>query len=565
MPVIITKDGTDYHLVPAPLVTFNKSNYNNVGRPGFGSDYTLSLQGTFIQTHGNPYYASGVAALSTDSWTSTPTVESTEVTAIDSNDLLDATIKKQEKIRSLFTNPVISGVAKPIKITVKGWDTDYDGSGLSFQAFVDEVSFDSEGRWANPGTYSVSLRTSSFLSSANSGEFSSYSDETSSRYKISTLSESFDISEDGQKTLSFASSGDSAYLLDNVHKVYTVNRSVAIVGSPVYDESGNYVSGLAPWQQASGYLYEYLGLGSGQLPDTKSKIVSLLGSSYNIANTVYQEAIDREAGSYTLTETYLAYNASSPVIETITISEDVTESERRSFNVQGNIQGLNTIGGFETSGNRYANANSYWDSVSSGVTPDAYFYAQALIGSSGWVHPKPTSHNVSRDFAAGSVGYSYTFDDRPPNIIPGSISETITVNDTYPGEIFSVTPVIGRNQPVIQYLNSRSEHKRSLSINVVMGAQSNNWTHNSSFTGDVNTSGTLTTGAQAKLQTWLISQKPSVVYTGEFNNIYQAVNPVNDPNFTVPNGKCFHSTPTESWDAKSRTYTYNIEWTYERL
>ena len=46
--------------------------------------------------------------------------------------------------------------------------------------------------------------------------------------------------------------------------------------------------------------------------------------------------------------------------------------------------------------------------------------------------------------------------------------------------------------------------------------------------------------------------------------IFQAINPVNDPNFTVRNGKCFHSAPSESWDAVSRAYSYSIEWTYER-
>ena len=38
----------------------------------------------------------------------------------------------------------------------------------------------------------------------------------------------------------------------------------------------------------------------------------------------------------------------------------------------------------------------------------------------------------------------------------------------------------------------------------------------------------------------------------------------NDPSFSVRNGKCFHSAPNESWDAIARTYSYSIEWTYER-
>ena len=63
MPVIVTKDNVDYYLVPAPLVSFNKQVYNNVGRPGFGADFTISLQGTLVQTHGNPYFSSGVGGV----------------------------------------------------------------------------------------------------------------------------------------------------------------------------------------------------------------------------------------------------------------------------------------------------------------------------------------------------------------------------------------------------------------------------------------------------------------------------------------------------------------------
>lgn len=554
MPVIINKNGTDYYLVPAPLVSFSKNITNNVGRPGIGADYSLTLQGKLIQTHGNPYYASGIAGLSTSSWTTTSTVESNEITDVDGEDRLDATIKKQEKIRSLFSNPVVSGVAKPIKMTIKGWDTNYDGSGIQVQAFVDNITFDSDGNWANPGSYTISLRNATFLTSANSGEFSANNDEHETPYRISSLSESFDVQEESQKTITF----NDTYNFDHVNKVYTVNRAVNAVGAPNYDSNGSYVSGLAPWQQASGYIYSYLGLGSGQIPLIKTKAVGLLGTKYNSASVLYQESVDKEGGSYSLNETYLLYSGVSPVIETITINEDINESELKTVTVQGTIQGLNTISGFETSGNAYANADVYFSGISTGVPPLAYYYALNTTNSS-WLHPRQLTRSVSRDFAAGTIAYSYSFDSRPPNIIPGSISESISINDTYPGEIISITPVIGRSQPVIQYLNSRSEYKRSLSITAVMGAMTQNWS-----SSGVNSSGVLTSSAQSVVQGWLLSQKPSITNSGELNTIYQAANPANDPNFTIANGKCFHLAPNESWDARTRNYTYNVEWVYER-
>lgn len=558
MPFIVNKNSTDYYLVPAPLVSFTETKFNNQGRPGFGAEYSVTLEGNLLPTHGNPYYTnSGNAGLSTANWVSTSIVEDAEVQSIDADNLLDGHIKKQEQIRWLFTNPVISGVAQPIKIHIKPWDA--SSSGLYFQAFVDSVVFDSQGRWANPGTYTVNLRNATFLSSSNNGLFLDNNDLTNSTYKVTSITQSFDVSEDSQKTLIFNNNFD----LQHTNKVYTINRSVSIGGAPVYDTNGAYVSGLSPWQQASGYMYEYLGLGTNALPSLRSSLSSLLGSSYNIANTVYTESINEEDGTYTVSETYLAYSGAYPVIETININEDTDESDKRSISVQGSIQGLNTVNGFSVSGNAYNNAKSYWDTISTGTPPDAYNYALGMTGAS-WLHPKALTTSVGRDPSNGIITYNYNFDDRPPNLIPGSVSESITINDTYPGEIISETPVIGRSQPILQYLNSRSGYKRTLSINVVMGPANRNW--NTTLGTDVNNSGTLISGSsQSIVQGWLISQKPSITNSGEFNTIYQAANPVNDPNFSVLNGKCYHSAPQESWDARTRQYTYNIEWTYTRL
>jgi hypothetical protein len=136
------------------------------------------------------------------------------------------------------------------------------------------------------------------------------------------------------------------------------------------------------------------------------------------------------------------------------------------------------------------------------------------------------------------------------------------MNDTYPGEIFSVTPVIGRSQPVLQYLNSRSEYKRSLSININMGAITPTWDVTVGGT-DVNSQGLLINN-QTGIMTNLINSKPSITNQSELNYIYQAANPINDPQILATSGKCFHSAPSENWDPRTRNYSYSIEWTYEK-
>ena len=568
MPVIITKNGTDYYLVPAPLVSFSRQTYNNIGRPQLGSDYSISLEGTLVPEKGNPYFAmTGTqpvdAVLSTDAWTQPSLVSSAGAAnepnyGYDENALLAATLRKQEKIRSLFANDSISGVASPIIVNITNWGE--TTKGLKFAAFVSDISFTSESRGVKPGSYSINLTCDSFIDSANDGEFESSNDELKAKYAITSVNEGFSISEGNQFNLRFAGEGVNT-TLDSVNKVYNVSRNTTVVGAPRYDENGAYVSG-EPWQQASGFLYEYLGSGIGIIPSGRAMPFSNFSSSgYKLANTVISEDIDKEGGSYTITENSIVYSG-QPVIHNVDVDVSTDASQKRSVSIQGTIEGLNTEDPFSITTNKYSNAEAFNSGVNPtgyGNIPSGYFYAKSLAGLS-WLNPNFQSSSISRSPAAGVINYSYSFDDRPPNLVSGSIQETITVNDVYPGELFSATPVIGRNQPILQYLNSRSEYKRSLSINVTMSEQSQEWSY-----GDA-ANGYWSGATQSNIQKLFINDKPSNISipSGDLNAIFEAINPINDPNFTVRNGKCFHSAPTENWDATSRSYSYSIEWVYER-
>ena len=560
MPVIITKDSTDFYLVPSPLVSFSRQTYNNVGRAGFGADFSLSLEGTLVPEKGNPYYntSNGEADLSTDNWTKTGDGANSEPNfGNDPDQLLAATIRKQEKIRTLFSNPVISGVSKPIYVNITNWGE--TTSGLKFAAFVDDISFDSSSRGVNPQSYTINLRCDSFLSSADDN-FENNNDELEATYAITNITENFDIAEDDRVNVKFAGAGVDV-ALDSVNKIYTVSRSTSVVGAPRYDSDGNYVSG-APWQQASGYMYNVLGLGSGIVPTGRHSFLSNFGpSGYKIANRVISENIDKEEGTYAITESFTAYSG-DPVIHTISVDVSTAENQTRTVSVQGTIEGLNTEDPFAVTKNNFVNASGFNAKINPtdlSEIPSGYFYGKSLSQLS-WLNPIPRSRSLGRDIQGGSMSYSYSFDDRPPNLVSGSVSESINISDTYPGELFSATPVIGRNQPILQYLNSRSEFKRNLSINIIMGQTTNNWSYSDA------PSGYWGAASQSDIQKWFLTDKPSNISipSGNLNTIFQAANPVNDPNFTVRGGKCFHSAPNESWDAYSKTYSYSIEWTYER-
>ena len=102
-----------------------------------------------------------------------------------------------------------------------------------------------------------------------------------------------------------------------------------------------------------------------------------------------------------------------------------------------------------------------------GLTCDLYKRANNLVAVP--LNSQPTSINLQTNHQNGEISYSLGFNNRPTNIISGVIAESIQVNDTYPGDIFAVLPVLGRaTGPILQYVGGRTEYKRDLSINLTM-------------------------------------------------------------------------------------------------
>ena len=123
----------------------------------------------------------------------------------------------------------------------------------------------------------------------------------------------------------------------------------------------------------------------------------------------------------------------------------------------------------------------------------------------------------------------------------GVIAESISVNDTYPGDIFAVIPVLGRaTGPVLQYIGGRSEYRRDISLNLTMD-----------YTKIPYGSGYNT----------LLLKKPSLVEptASQIANLLNELSPKNE--FGIR--KYFASPASESWNPKEGTYSFNISFTYE--
>lgn len=525
MPVIVN----DKYLLPAPLVSFSKEYKRNSAGEVLGAEYNATLRGTLIQNKGNPVAETGdtfSASMSTDGWVSTFTPDDDPLHGVITEDLLISTITKQERIRNLFAPG--SGV----KVEIVGFNHD---QGLKFHGLVDGIEFESEGQWAKPTAYTIPITFYEFDQSAIQSLFGETEDNFS--YYISDASDSWEI---GEEDTVVVATGDLS-----ARKVYTVTHLVSAQGQPRLG-SGTY---SPAWQEASGYVQSKIGLSN--IP---TGILPIFGAEYSSGNHVITETIDKNGGLYSISESFIYFPTGiGYAIEDFRISTEYGDGALTEVSIDGTIDGISTTVPTESSGNdKFANALAYYNTIESTL------YARVLSNCGlDWLHPAPLSKTVSRIPSDGQIAYSYQYDNRMPNIVPGSISEKIRISDTYPGQLVGITPVIGREQPVLTYMNSRSEYRRSLSINVNMATYSPNWD-----AADVNASGLWTTSTITGIRSWLINSKPSVLYTAFFSGIYEAANPANEVG--VISSKVFYEAPKEDWDPVAGQYSYNVSWIYEK-
>lgn len=346
MPVKIVKGGVDYFLAPAPVVTIGKSYLRNVGTGVIGSEFSINLKGDILAWKGNPVSSGSDPTVtnSTDLIYSDFSQDNDPInTNLASSGYLNAIIKKQERIRELFTESTNSGIQ--IHILPFGGT----GSGISAYCSLDSLEFDDQSRWTNRCGWTASLKTNRLINSANSGLFSSHGTEDSFTYYISDAQNEWRISEQEEYT---ASTGNMLAQ----QKIYNIAHTVSAVGQRTYTSSGV----VSPIVQASGYVHNVIGLGSGGLPN------NYLGmpDTYAVYNRTITETINPIAGSYSIDENFILGPSGQAATEVVQISIENDLSPLTKVSIDGRITGLNTQSPTGRSVNRYENATSYWNSVS---------------------------------------------------------------------------------------------------------------------------------------------------------------------------------------------------------
>lgn len=288
-----------------------------------------------------------------------------------------------------------------------------------------------------------------------------------------------------------------------------------------------------------------------------------LATHYNGFNHSRNEEVNIDDGSYSVTETWLVASGSDFENYSMSITSD-NQNPFVNVSIQGKIKGLSTIvpssiyfGGqyedhklIEDENKKdqrflispYMNALDKWYKISKsgvfGYTSDLYRRVNSTVAVE--LNSQPLEISLGMNEYAGEIDYSMSFDNRPTNIISGTLFENISVNETYPGDVYSVIPVIGRKTgPILQYNGSRTAYTRDLSVELTMDSYKIPYD----------------TGRK------MLIRRPSSIEptASQIEKLIHELSPDKEPGVR----KYFHDPPQESWNPKTGQYSFNIRWTYE--
>jgi len=559
---------------PTPFVSINTQALKNK-EGNFGVTYDITLTGTLLEDQGTPY---ALEADGTDELIPSflpdlfPPIAGDRIGPYGTFDTVPLS-QREKPPRQKVTKPAASILSK--QRSLRGLFA-RDGQTVIITDIIDDqaatvfcnprvisINF-TEGQYINKCEYTITLQADALyrgfaddpdsyidqealsVSGVNAysvnGESVKLSDllSTESTAFIDSFSESWNLEAD-----------DSVAESPAVPRSYRVSHSLSATGKTFYGIDGEMEK--PAWEQAKNFVMQRLS-DNGEIayPNIMGQIGSGtidLSESYGGYNHVRTEQIDVPQGTYSITENWLL--ASGLAYESYNATTATSTSDAFvNVNIDGSVKGLANISPseygdqelLEVSG-AFANALKKYNVISNsglfGLTSDIYRRANKLVAVQ--LNSQPTSISLGTNEFTGEITYSLGFNNRPTNIISGVLSEDIQVNDTYPGDVFSAIPVIGRQTgPVLQYLGGRTEYKRDISVSLVMD-----------YTKIPYDSG----------RNPLLLKKPSLVSPtkDQLAELLTSLSPQGEPGVR----KYFVSPPTENWSPKTGSYNFNVSFTYE--
>lgn len=359
--------------------------------------------------------------------------------------------------------------------------------------------------------------------------------------------------------------------------VYRLSRNINVVGRTIYDGADNKKTALdnaigflnktllertpgrsveTTTEQEKYQLYPgYFGTGRGL-----SKKLLNIREHYKAYNHVRSINYDSNAGSCSVNDSWILASGDT-ALESYTASVDTSrDNARTTVKLNGTIQGLSNI---HASGYQQAEYGSYITSTPYGQAIEKYYKisndskfgigcglykrAKYLVPNNVTLNSQPLTVTLGNNENAGEITYSIEFDNRPQNYFTGVIGENISVNDTYPGDVYALIPVIGRQAgPVISYIRTRTVYSRSVNIEILLDPTDLPYTNDPQWADTTRNS--------------LLLQKPSLNSTirNELRDLVYNLSPFGEPSVSG----CFLDPPQETWSPKEGRYTLSLNWNY---
>ena len=266
----------------------------------------------------------------------------------------------------------------------------------------------------------------------------------------------------------------STHLFDETFpSVFTIQRSLSAQGDSLacIDSEGGYIE---PWERASGYIYDNIGM----QPAISGLVGLMCISGLSLANNFRTISVNRPDGSVSSSESWVAYTSNQAAIEEVEVSLDRSlDSPFTNISINGTLVGLTPAINYETCSPtgtpKFNGAYAKWETIKGDPsynrankvfdTVDAY--APLLKGA---LNTVPLTETVGYNPIAGTISYSYSYDNRPTMYCATALSESITYTQNNPTDLFASLTILGRGEAFLQNLNTKEALTEEISIDAIL-------------------------------------------------------------------------------------------------
>jgi hypothetical protein len=355
--------------------------------------------------------------------------------------------------------------------------------------------------WVSTIDYSIDLVSEVYASGSGFANF--YVTSTQEDWSIEPVDEFVYTKFSELSSLGFRTPSNPSNNNFEKYPMYRISRTVGAVGKYVPATGGATVRIKTPLENARDWV-DY------HLKDNSFKATGIINNLklYNFIRNINKSETD---GVYKIVDTWLAGENTQAYTESFTIETSLDSTTLRTVEIKGTVKGLEPYNTGITDGN-------YLDSVGTGivlkplVTSDFRLvdinnnnkFINAISGYSGIktviydradsfltanlkypdnnnfsilhlrkehfpLNPIPVSITEGFNPSDGSISYSYSYNNRPANAVPGSISESLSVTENNSVPLVSSIFVLGRKLgPILQDLGTVSSSTRRVSFEVIL-------------------------------------------------------------------------------------------------